>query len=82
MTPELKSELDQMERQVKPIGGAQSNFGPDPRVVLTNIYLIRAVDQLDTSVEKLDRASTRLWEVNIVLSVLVLIASVITIFHR
>jgi hypothetical protein len=44
-------------------------------VVLTNIYLIRAVD-------KLDRTSTILWVVNIALGVLVLMASVVSIVRR
>ena len=81
MTPELKNELDEMERQAK-APRSSANFGPDPKALLTSIYLIRAVDQLDTSVGKLDRTSTRLWIVNIVLSVLVLIASVLAIFKH
>jgi hypothetical protein len=74
MTPEQRNELDQMESQIKQ-SKAQANFGPDPRVVLTNIYLIRAVD-------KLDRTSTILWVVNIALGVLVLIVSVISIVRH
>jgi hypothetical protein len=74
MTPELRNELDTMEASIKQVR-SQANFGPDPRVVLTNIYLIRAVDRLD-------RTSTILWIVNIALGVLVLVASVISIIRR
>jgi hypothetical protein len=75
MTPELKRELEEMERLVQPVKGVQTNSGSDPRVVLTNIYLIRAVD-------KLDGTSTILWIVNIALGVLVLVASIVSIFRR
>lgn len=77
MKPELKRELEQMEKSLKPGPGGlvQNNFSPDPRVVLTNIHLIRAVDKLDTT-------STRLWMVNIGLGILVLLATVIPLFRH
>ena len=75
MTPELKKELDEMEKSVRPTGGGQNNWSPDPRVVLTNIHLIRTVDKLDTT-------STRLWMVNIGLGILVLLATVIPLFRH
>jgi hypothetical protein len=74
MTPELKDMLGEMERQIKE-PKVQTNFGPDDRVVLTNIYLIRAVD-------KLDRTSTVLWIVNIGLGVLVFVVSLVSIIHH
>lgn len=77
MTPELKSELDRMEESIKSerARAGSANFGPDSRVVLTNIYLIRAVD-------KLDRTSTVLWVVNIALGVLVLAVSAISLIRH